>query len=145
MEEYKKRMLDEFNELAERKNKLSMFINADPEFGQLDVVMKSLMEKQLTHMEGYLECLSERVHRLLTWDEIDAYNKNLLYMTPINNIKADCSAIDDIKKVIKFIKSLSVSGDRNEVVRMLAWCVTLLNKDIEVWKSFCNIKSEDAQ
>lgn len=141
MEDYKKRMLDELYELRERIVNLSRFINENPEFSKLDAIQKKLMEKQLEQMNGYAECLDARVKKVISWDDVDAYEKNLLYMSPENNLAGDESAIDDIAKIIRFISKLSSTKDRQDALSRLDEAVSSLMKDIGVWMSY--IKAEE--
>ena len=133
MEDYKKRMLDELYELRERIVNLSRFINENPEFSKLDDIQKKLMEKQLEQMNGYAECLDARVKKVISWDDVDAYEKNLLYMSPENNLAGDESAIDDIAKIVRFVSKLSSTKDRQDALSRLDEAISSLMKDIGVW------------
>ena len=141
MEDYKKRMLDELYELRERIVKLSRFINENPEFSKLDTIQKKLMEKQLEQMNGYAECLDARVKKVISWDEVDAYNKNLLYMSPENNLAGDESAIDDIAKIVRFVSKLSSTKDRQDALSRLDEAISSLMKDIGVWMVYLKKES----
>lgn len=143
MQEYKKRMLDELFELRERVVKLGRFINENPEFGKLDTVQRKLMEKQLEQMNGYVECLEERVKREINWDEMDAYEKNLLYMSPENNVEGDESAIDDITRVVRFINKLSSTKDRRDALLRLEEATGSLLKDIGTWMRYVNTEEDE--
>ena len=141
MEDYKKRMLDELYELRERIVNLSRFINENPEFSKLETIQKKLMEKQLEQMNGYAECLDARVKKVISWDEVDAYNKNLLYMSPENNLAGDESAIDDIAKIVRFVSKLSSTKDRQDALSRLDEAISSLMRDIGVWMVY--LKKED--
>lgn len=77
IEDFKKRLIVEVRELSDRVNKLSAFINGNPKFKELDDRNRELLDKQLHHMTGYLECLNERISYLVTSEEIDEYNANI--------------------------------------------------------------------
>ena len=53
MDEYKKRMLTEFQELNIKCIKLEEFIKTSKEFQGLDIAISLLMKNQLHFMQGY--------------------------------------------------------------------------------------------
>lgn len=94
IEDFKKRLIIEVRQLNDRVNKLSAFVNDNPKFKQLDDLNRELLQKQLTHMTGYLECLNERVSLIVTSEEIDEFDdgmyKNLTFgeaLVYINDFK----------------------------------------------------------
>lgn len=62
MKGYKKRMVEEFNQLRDRANKLEKMLRKH-RLGKLDFELTCspyLLKKQYEHMLGYMECLKER-------------------------------------------------------------------------------------
>ncbi len=91
MEDFKRRMIVEIRELCDRTNKLDSFINESPIFDELAVHDRELMKKQLECMNGYRDCLNERINRLITSAEIDEFDamqvKNLDFGSALAAIK----------------------------------------------------------
>ena len=82
MEDYKKRLLEEFSDLNTKKVKLEGFIGS-LKFEELDIPIKLLMKNQLVYMKGYLQTLYDRINLTITALEINEYDKE--------NIKTDRS------------------------------------------------------
>lgn len=82
MEEYKKRLLEEFSDLNTKKVKLEGFIGS-LKFEELDIPIKLLMKNQLVYMKGYLQTLYDRINLTISALEINEYDKE--------NIKNDSS------------------------------------------------------
>ncbi len=62
MKAYKKRMIEEFNQLKDRANKLEKMLRKD-RLGKLDFELDcpyQLLKKQYDSMLAYMECLKER-------------------------------------------------------------------------------------
>lgn len=57
MEAFQKRMVNEFEELRDKVNKLDDFIYNNPMFDKLDKKVKCLQVKRLTGMKIYLSAL----------------------------------------------------------------------------------------
>lgn len=75
MEDYKKRLIQEFKELDDRCTKLNMFITESPKYKELGEEMQVLMNEQLQYMQGYLKCLYKRINLTITIKEIEEYDK----------------------------------------------------------------------
>ena len=82
MEDYKKRLLEEFSDLNIKKVKLEGFIDS-LKFEELDIPVKLLMKNQLVYMKGYLQTLYDRINLTISALEINEYDKE--------NIKNDSS------------------------------------------------------
>ena len=82
MEDYKKRLLEEFSDLNIKKVKLEGFIGS-LKFEELDIPVKLLMKNQLVYMKGYLQTLYDRINLTISALEINEYDKE--------NIKNDSS------------------------------------------------------
>ena len=82
MEDYKKRLLEEFSDLNIKKVKLEGFIGS-LKFEELDIPIKLLMKNQLVYMKGYLQTLYDRINLTISALEINEYDKE--------NIKNDSS------------------------------------------------------
>lgn len=82
MEDYKKRLLEEFSDLNTKKVKLEGFIGS-LKFEELDIPIKLLMKNQLVYMKGYLQTLYDRINLTISALEINEYDKE--------NIKNDSS------------------------------------------------------
>ena len=82
MEDYKKRLLEEFSDLNTKKVKLEGFIGS-LKFEELDIPIKLLMKNQLVYMKGYLQTLYDRINLTILALEINEYDKE--------NIKNDSS------------------------------------------------------
>ena len=63
MEGFKTRLVDEYNQLEEKLNKLDAFLISDKVDG-IEDVQKALLHVQATAMNTYLQCLRERIERL---------------------------------------------------------------------------------
>lgn len=74
MEEFKKRLLNEFSELNAKINKLKVFLDT-AKFEELDTPVKILMKNQLIFMEGYLQTLYDRINLTISALEINEYDK----------------------------------------------------------------------
>ena len=74
MEEYKKRLLEEFSDLNTKKVKLEGFIGS-LKFEELDIPIKLLMKNQLVYMKGYLQTLYDRINLTISALEINEYDK----------------------------------------------------------------------
>ena len=61
MNEYIQRMLDEGIQLQNRVDKLEKFIRLNPIYQGLGEEKRELMKKQLLHMRGYLNVLTQRI------------------------------------------------------------------------------------
>ncbi len=61
MEDYQKRLLDEYNELKERMSKLADVLNDDEISEKVGYRQYKLMDKQLYGMEAYFVALEERL------------------------------------------------------------------------------------
>ncbi len=61
MEDYQKRLLDEYNELKERMSKLADVLNDDEISEKVGYRQYKLMDKQLYGMEEYFVALEERL------------------------------------------------------------------------------------
>ena len=82
MEDYKKRLLEEFSDLNIKKVKLEGFVGS-LKFEELDIPVKLLMKNQLVYMKGYLQTLYDRINLTISALEINEYDKE--------NIKNDSS------------------------------------------------------
>lgn len=74
MEEYKKRLLEEFSDLNTKKVKLEEFVGS-LKFEELDIPVKLLMKNQLVYMKGYLQTLYDRINLTISALEINEYDK----------------------------------------------------------------------
>lgn len=74
MEEYKKRLLEEFSDLNTKKVKLEEFVGS-LKFEELDIPVKLLMKNQLVYMKGYLQTLYDRINLTISTLEINEYDK----------------------------------------------------------------------
>lgn len=74
MEEYKKRLLNEFSELNAKTNKLNEFLDT-AKFEELDTSVKILMKNQLVFMKGYLQTLYDRINLTISISEINEFDK----------------------------------------------------------------------
>ena len=74
MEEYKKRLLEEFSDLNTKKVKLEGFVGS-LKFEELDIPVKLLMKNQLVYMKGYLQTLYDRINLSISALEINEYDK----------------------------------------------------------------------
>ena len=74
MEDYKKRLLEEFSDLNTKKVKLEGFVGS-LKFEELDIPVKLLMKKQLVYMKGYLQTLYDRINLTISALEINEYDK----------------------------------------------------------------------
>lgn len=74
MEDYKKRLLEEFSDLNTKKVKLEGFIGS-LKFEELDIPVKLLMKNQLVYMKGYLQTLYDRINLTISALEINEYDK----------------------------------------------------------------------
>lgn len=61
MEDYVKRMHEELEQLKERKDKLSDFIDNNPKFGELSNIQRILMINQFNAMDLYYYALESRI------------------------------------------------------------------------------------
>ena len=61
MQPHQQRVVDEANELNDKREKLSAFISGNPIFSGLDMVQQGLMKTQLHAMTAYLEVLNLRI------------------------------------------------------------------------------------
>jgi hypothetical protein len=62
MEAWQQRIIDEYDQLKERTNKLEAF-RADELWDELDLVDQTLMESQYLFMVGYGNILEKRIER----------------------------------------------------------------------------------
>lgn len=60
MKDYQKRMVEEFNELNDRVEKLESFITSNETFFALEIHKQKLMKWQLSAMKSYREALADR-------------------------------------------------------------------------------------
>ena len=74
MEDYKKRLLEEFSDLNTKKVKLERFVGS-LKFEELDIPIKLLMKNQLVYMKGYLQTLYDRINLTISALEINEYDK----------------------------------------------------------------------
>lgn len=74
MDEYKKRMLTEFQELNIKCIKLEEFIKTSKEFQGLDIAISLLMKNQLHFMQGYRQCLYDRINLTISSDELEKFD-----------------------------------------------------------------------
>ena len=74
MEDYKKRLLEEFSDLNTKKVKLEGFVGS-LKFEELDIPVKLLMKNQLVYMKGYLQTLYDRINLTISALEINEYDK----------------------------------------------------------------------
>ena len=74
MEDYKKRLLEEFSDLNTKKVKLEEFVGS-LKFEELDIPVKLLMKNQLVYMKGYLQTLYDRINLTISTLEINEYDK----------------------------------------------------------------------
>ena len=74
MEDYKKRLLEEFSDLNTKKVKLEGFVGS-LKFEELDIPVKLLMKNQLVYMKGYLQTLYDRINLTISTLEINEYDK----------------------------------------------------------------------
>ena len=63
MEDLKTRLVDEYNQLEEKLNKLDAFLMSDKVDSVADV-QNALLYVQAAAMNTYLQCLRERIERL---------------------------------------------------------------------------------
>lgn len=61
MEEYQKRMVDEYQELLDRAHKLQKFITENPKFDELKKEQRILMSQQLAVQHFYIQILVDRL------------------------------------------------------------------------------------
>lgn len=73
MEAFKERLLEELEELTERKTKLNNFIENEDKFKNIATDQQRLLIEQCAFMRGYAQCLSARVCSLITDEEIAEY------------------------------------------------------------------------
>lgn len=72
MEDFKKRILEEYIEVSNRAVKLEAFLSTD-KFKELNKEMQVLMKLQNRYMNGYIECLVQRLELLLTEEQMNAF------------------------------------------------------------------------
>lgn len=72
MEDFKKRILEEYTEVSGRAVKLEAFLSTN-RFKELDKEMQVLMQFQNHYMNGYIECLVRRLELLLTEEQVNAF------------------------------------------------------------------------
>lgn len=74
IEAFQKRMIDEYEELADKVGKLEKFINDNPIFDRLDKQERIYQVEQLTGMKMYKSALKKRMIRqnIMTADGIIA-------------------------------------------------------------------------
>lgn len=72
MEDFKKRILEEYTEVSNRAVKLEVFLSTN-RFKELDKEMQVLMQLQNHYMNGYIECLIKRLELLLTEEQMNAF------------------------------------------------------------------------
>ena len=63
MEDFEVRLRKERDDLAEKIEKLSLFMGTSP-FGNLEVIQVRLLRIQLASMKTYEQCLAERIAEL---------------------------------------------------------------------------------
>lgn len=131
MEAFKKRLLDEFFELKERRKKLFDFINENTKFNELNERQRYCMEKQLEHMTGYMECLDARINDLIGLDEIEAYKKCPIPQTTDENIIANKECRMAIDQVLQKVKSLPTSRERSLTITKLQEGIMWLGMDLK--------------
>ena len=131
MEAFKKRLLDEFTELNERRSKLMVFIDTDPRFGELDSRQRYYMNKQLDYMTGYSECLDARIKGLIGWDEIESYKEGAVPQTNDENIVADKELRVAIDKILQRVKTLPPSRERSISITKLQEAIMWLGMDLK--------------
>lgn len=131
MEAFKKRLLDEFSELKERRDKLFAFIETNPKFSELDDRQRYYMNKQLEYMTGYCECLDARIKDLIGWDEIEGYKNGLIPQTTEENIIADKECRVAIDVVLQKVKALPESRERSLSITKLQEGIMWLGMDLK--------------
>ena len=74
MEVFKKRLLEEYDQLTDRLTKLENFAHHNNDkFLSLSENMQDLMLNQYKFMSGYQYCLGRRINLLISEDEIKEY------------------------------------------------------------------------
>jgi len=131
MEAFKKRLLDEFLELQERREKLLLFIDTNPKFNELGERQCVYMNKQLDHMTGYQECLDARIKDLIDWSEIEAYKNGVPPQTIEDNIVADKEYRVAIDKILQKVKALPPSRERSLAITKLQEGIMWLGMDLK--------------
>lgn len=131
MEAFKKRLLDEFLELQERREKLLLFIDTNPKFNGLDERQRVYMYKQLDHMTGYQKCLDARIKDLVDWNEIEAYKNGAPPQTVEDNIVADKECRVAIDKILQKVKALPPSRERSLAITKLQEGIMWLGMDLK--------------
>jgi len=126
MENFKKRLLSEYGELGERKDKLKKFIETDKKFCELDSKMQYVMRKQLEYMTGYWECLKERIAVLIGWEEIE---KNAEGVEA--EIISDKECRVEIDNALQKVKNLTPSRERSLAITKLQEGIMWLGMDLK--------------
>lgn len=75
MEDFKRRLLIEFKELNQRCTKLSEFIKKSPIYKDMDNQNMFLLKTQLIFMEGYRQCLYERINQVISVEEMAEFDR----------------------------------------------------------------------
>lgn len=73
MEDFKKKLVLEYEELDDRLKELDSFIGNSEEFEFLDNTTQILMSSQLYYMNGYRSCLIKRIDKLLNESDINEW------------------------------------------------------------------------
>ena len=131
MEAFKKRLLNEFFELKERRERLLAFIDTNPKFNELDHRQQVYMNRQLDHMTGYQECLDARIKDLISWEDIEAYKKGDIPQTNDDNIIADKSYRMAIDTILQGVKKLPASRERALSITKLQEAIMWLGMDLK--------------
>lgn len=131
MEAFKKRLLDEFTQLKERRDKLFAFIETDKKFSELDSRQRHHLTKQLEYMTGYEQCLDARIRDIIGWDEIEDYKNGLVPKTNDENIIADKECRILIDEVLQRVKNFPPSRERSLAVTKLQEGIMWLGMDLK--------------
>lgn len=75
MEDFKKRILNEFTELNDKCEKLGNFINTNKLYNESLPEIQVLMRNQLRFMEGYRQCLYDRIQLIITEKELEEFEE----------------------------------------------------------------------
>ena len=74
MEDYKRRMLIEFQDLENKCANLSSFIISNLKYEQSSNEIQLLLRNQLRYMEGYRQCLYDRIMLTVTKKEMEEFD-----------------------------------------------------------------------
>ena len=124
MEAFKERLLVEFREADERKNRLGKFIIDSPEFSKLSNELQTWMKKQCDAMTDYVECLKARIDILITPEEIESFNMP-------SEIVSDKRLRIGIDGLLQQLKSLPGSRERVLAITKLQEAIMWLGMDLK--------------